>query len=254
MAALPYHFEKTFIGSHRFLKWFGTLALGAISVTCCYFWIDRPLAMWFYAYQNHFVTRDDLNLIAGIPDPAALVSLVLFFLFGFSQVDKRAFKHWKRVALASSISILVGEAIKDILKWLFGRPSPYIWAMSNSSAMGSQNYQFHWLHGIEPFNSFPSGHMTAATAAVAILWTQYPQFRPIYAACCLALAAGLVAFNFHFLGDVIAGATLGTLVGLIVSYSLPGRNAAGLDSTNSSEPGPATAWRPHSRRCGVERQ
>jgi len=227
MRALPFRirFNPAITGSHRFRNCLVTLGAGAILVTCCYFWIDRSLALWVNAHQNHFVARDDFNPIARIPNPAVLVSLVLFFLFGFSQLAKRRLNHLEQVALASSTSVLVGETVKDVFKWVFGRASPDIWATNNSSATGFQEYQFHWFHGIEPFNSFPSGHMTAITAVTAILWMEYPQFRPIYVVCCLTVAAGLIAFNFHFLGDVIAGALLGTMVGLFVFWSSLGQNS-----------------------------
>jgi membrane-associated phospholipid phosphatase len=212
--------NKLSTGSHRFWKFLVAVAVGAIFVACCYFWIDRALAFWVHTHQSHFVARDDLNAIAGVPNPAVLVSLVMFFLLGGFQLAGRALNRFEQVVLASSTSVLVGETIKDILKWVFGRPSPDIWVTSNSSAIGSQEYHFHWFHGIEPFNAFPSGHMTAVTAVIAILWIHYPRFRPIYAVSCLTVAAGLIAFNFHFLGDVIAGALLGAMVGLLASSSL----------------------------------
>lgn len=222
MDELPsrFWFKVGSTGLRRFRNWLVVFAVGAIFVTFCYYWIDRPIAFWVHAHQTHFVTRGEFNQIVSIPNPAILVASVLFFLLGFSQLTVQPFKHLERVALVSSISLLVGETIKDVLKWVFGRPSPDIWAMSNSSAVGSLEYQFHWFHGVEPFNSFPSGHMTAATAVVAILWIHYPQFRPIYAVCCAIVAAGLIALNFHFLGDVIAGALLGATVGLLVSHTL----------------------------------
>jgi membrane-associated phospholipid phosphatase len=192
-------------------------------VTCCYFWIDRPLAFWIHTRQGHFVGRDELNPLAGIPNPLVLVSVLTFFLLGFLQLAERPLNRTERVALASSSSVLIGETIKEILKWVFGRPSPDIWIMRNSSAVGYQAYQFHWFHGIAPFNSFPSGHMTALTAFIAILWVQYPRFRMIYAVVCLTAAVGLILFNFHFLGDVIAGAMLGAIVGMLASSSLVGQ-------------------------------
>ena len=200
-----------------------TVAVGAIFVTCCYFWIDRPLAFWIHTHQSHLLARDDLAPLAGIPNPTVLASLVAFLLLGFLHLAKRPLIRVEQVAMVSSSSVLIGETIKDVLKWAFGRPSPDLWTMSNSSAIGSQAYQFQWFHGTAPFNSFPSGHMTALTAFIAILWVQYPRFRMIYAVVCLTAAVGLILFNFHFLGDVIAGAMLGAIVGMLASSSLVGQ-------------------------------
>jgi membrane-associated phospholipid phosphatase len=51
---------------------------------------------------------------------------------------------------------------------------------------------------------------------MSVLWICYPRFRAIYALCIAAVAIGLVGADFHFLGDVIAGGYLGSLVGWLV--------------------------------------
>jgi hypothetical protein len=48
---------------------------------------------------------------------------------------------------------------------------------------------------------------------MSVLWICYPRFRLLYAAAIAAVSIGLVGANFHFLGDVIAGAFLGISVG-----------------------------------------
>jgi len=223
-----FRINQTDTGSHRFRNWLLSFALVGIFVICCYFWIDRPIAFWVYAHQNHLANRDDLDLIASVPNPLLLLAAVLFFLLGFSRLANRPLKQLQQVMLVSSTSVLVGEVIKELLKWIFGRPSPDLWATANVSAAGDYEYHFHWFHGVEPFNSFPSGHMTAATAVLAVLWMCYPQFRPIYVACCGLVAAGLVAFNFHFFGDVIAGGMLGSTIGLLVLTLFEGSIMSGV--------------------------
>jgi len=223
MDASPFQllFKKACIGSRRFRNWVAILGGCAVCVICSYFWIDRPVALWVHAHQSYVAARDEFNPIARIPNPVILVSSVLFILLGLSKLAKRRWTRLEHVALTSSISVLVGETIKEALKWVFGRASPDVWLMRNSSPLGFREYQFHWFHGIGPFNSFPSGHMTTAAALIAVFWMSYPRFRPLYIAWCGIAAAGLVAFNFHFLGDVIAGTMLGTTVGLLITHSFP---------------------------------
>ena len=223
-----FRINQTDTGSHRFRNWLLSFALVGIFVICCYFWIDRPIAFWVYAHQHHLANKDDLDLIARVPNPLLLLAAVLFFLFGFSQVANRPLKHLQQVMLVSSTSVLVGEVINELLKWMFGRPSPDLWATANVSAAGAYEYDFHWFHGVEPFNSFPSGHMTSATAVLAVLWMCYPQFRRIYVPCCGLVAAGLVAFNFHFFGDVISGGMLGSTIGLLVLTLFEGSIMSGV--------------------------
>ena len=226
MRVLPLRFRPTRsrTASRRFWSWLVALAIGAVVVAACYAWVDRPVALWVYAHQSRLVTKEDLSGIARIPNPAALVSVVVFVLLGIWRLARWPFGKLERAALASSGSVLIGEAIKDILKWVFGRPSPDLWEMSSLSATAAQNYQLHWFNGVEPFNSFPSGHMTAAAAVIAVLWMRYPKFRAIYALCLIVVATGLVALNFHFLADVIAGALLGATIGIIVSDLCPGHD------------------------------
>jgi membrane-associated phospholipid phosphatase len=55
--------------------------------------------------------------------------------------------------------------------------------------------------------------MTATTAVLSVLWICYPRLRPLYVLIALAVAIGLIGSNFHFLGDCIAGAFLGSSIG-----------------------------------------
>ena len=65
--------------------------------------------------------------------------------------------------------------------------------------------------------AFPSGHTTTAFASATLLGARYPKLRiPLY------IGAGLVGVSRIYLGrhyasDVIAGAALGTVIGVLVS-------------------------------------
>ena len=67
---------------------------------------------------------------------------------------------------------------------------------------------------------------------MSVLWICYPRFRVLYALCMAAVAVALVAANFHFLGDVIAGGFLGVSTGWLTVAICSG----------------------HSARCGVRRR
>jgi membrane-associated phospholipid phosphatase len=202
--------------SRRFRTWALSSAVTITAVLCTYLWADRPIAFWIYTHEARLPVKQQVELLGSIPNPVILLAVIVFFVVGFSQLAKRPITPFKQVALVCSTSVLAGEVIKDVLKWLFGRPSPEYWADNNASAAGSYGYHFQWFHGAEPFNSFPSGHMTAAAAVLTVLWIVYPKFRPIYVICWGLIAAGLVGLNFHFLADVIAGGLLGATVALFV--------------------------------------
>ena len=54
--------------------------------------------------------------------------------------------------------------------------------------------------------------MLVIAAIAAVLWRSYPRFAMVYAAGLLAMGVALVLTDYHFLGDVIAGAYGGLLV------------------------------------------
>jgi len=67
-------------------------------------------------------------------------------------------------------------------------------------------------------NSFPSGHTTLAFALANVIGHEYTKLRiPLYAA---ALCTGFarIYLGRHYPGDVLAGATIGTLAGLHIIH------------------------------------
>ena len=90
---------------------------------------------------------------------------------------------------------------------------------SNTWLQKPQLYGFHWFHGGGFYDGFPSWHMAVFAALIAALWRFYPRCRSICLFFLLALASALIVTNYHFLGDVLAGAYLGVLVEE-VSYRL----------------------------------
>jgi undecaprenyl-diphosphatase len=62
--------------------------------------------------------------------------------------------------------------------------------------------------------SFPSGHALNAFALAAVAAPALPPLAPVLVLLALSVAASRVVLGVHFLTDVIAGALLGTLVGL----------------------------------------
>ncbi len=82
-------------------------------------------------------------------------------------------------------------------------------------AMVGTRHRFHFWAG-STVSSFPSGHMVLAGAFAGVFFYQYrTSILPLSAL--LLLAAGLlVAGDWHFLSDVVAGAYLGISAGILV--------------------------------------
>ena len=116
-------------------------------------------------------------------------------------------------ASRTRLRLAVAAAVKDQLKFVFGRTWPETWVHNNPSFIRDGVYGFNPFHGGPEYAAFPSGHTTAICAVISVLWICYPRYRVLYGICMAAVALGLVGADFHFLGDVIAGAFLGVSIG-----------------------------------------
>ena len=114
--------------------------------------------------------------------------------------------------------------IKDQLKFIFGRTWPETWVQDNPSFIRDGVYGFHFMHGGGGYQSFPSGHMAATCAVISVLWVWYPRSRWLGAFAAIAVGAGLVGANYHFLSDVIAGAFVGISTGWLANAIWNARN------------------------------
>jgi membrane-associated phospholipid phosphatase len=75
-------------------------------------------------------------------------------------------------------------------------------------------YGFHPFHFGKAYQSFPSGHAAATLAVLSILWLSRPRWRGLCATAGGIVCIALVGLNLHFVGDVIAGAMLGSVTGV----------------------------------------
>jgi len=193
-------------------KWLAALALTALAVTLSYLWLDRPLALIAHALapaHKHALFEP----LTHIPDPLIPAAAIAFVALGLAALGGRTLARLPRTLVLCSFSLVMGQAIKNELKWVFGRTWPETWVENNPSFIRDHVYGFNWLHGGGGYESFPSGHMTATCALIAVLWIRYPRFRPVYALAVLAVAAGLIGADFHFLSDVVAGGFVGASTG-----------------------------------------
>jgi membrane-associated phospholipid phosphatase len=121
---------------------------------------------------------------------------------------------------AIAVNLVATTAVKDLLKWAFGRSWPETWGNRNPfhpSLISDGTYGFHPFHSGGVYQSFPSGHTAATFAVISMLWLSRPRWRWLYALVAAFVSLALVALDFHFVGDVIAGAMLGTATGVLAT-------------------------------------
>jgi membrane-associated phospholipid phosphatase len=191
------------------------LLVSVILVAICYYWIDRPVA-WFVhghgSFLHGFLRWPPLisDWLKGVT-PAAIGLVLLWWAW-------RPGGRLQTVLLAISANIVVTNLLKQLLKRSFGRCWPETWEQGNPSLIGSGAYGFRpFQHGVA-YESFPSGHAAIVCSVLSILWFSYPRWRWLYAIVGGTVCVALVEMNYHFVGDVIAGVTLGSITGVYLTY------------------------------------
>jgi membrane-associated phospholipid phosphatase len=133
-------------------------------------------------------------------------------------------RHWHMagvtdVALHATESMVAGTAVSSVLKVAVGRARPYV-----SHDGDSDNFKLGRGFGGSSFQSFPSGHTTAAFALAASLTSESDNWWPHHhrlVGTALYGAATLVGLSRmyddkHWASDVAAGAAIGTFAGLTI--------------------------------------
>ena len=170
-------------------------------------WVDRPICLFLHQLigQSNFFAKfvDSPGLFLPL---AAIVPL----MFVFRRLLRYELGGCDIALMLTLLSVLLAYALKYPLKFLFGRTWPHVLIVYDI-------YEFEFFHAGGQFGSFPSGHTSAICAFLSVLWTWYPRYRALYAACIAGAAGVLVIGGYHFVGDVIAGGFVGVSCGLFVS-------------------------------------
>jgi membrane-associated phospholipid phosphatase len=191
-------------------RWSIGFLLTGLAVVVSYVWLDRPIALFAHDQFQHF---DLFRKLTYIPEIITPLVILAFAAIGLHALSGRPLPKLQTVAVLATASLAVGDAVKDQLKFAFGRTWPETWVRNNPSFIRDDVYGFNPFHGGPGFAAFPSGHTTAICAVMSVLWICYPRYRLLYAVAITAVAVGLVGADFHFLGDVIAGGFLGISTG-----------------------------------------
>jgi membrane-associated phospholipid phosphatase len=195
---------------NRLHKWIVAFLVTALTAVVLIMWFDKPIA---YFAHDEFRRYQIFDRLTQLPEPFVLLATLTLLAVSLRCLTGRPLSKGYAVAVVCSLSLIVGDALKSQLKFVFGRTWPETWVQGNPSLIRDGVYGFNPFHGGPAFASFPSGHIVAICAITSVLWICYPRFRWFYAACVAAVAIGLVGANYHFLSDIIAGGFIGASVG-----------------------------------------
>ena len=183
------------------------LAPVALAAYYCIGHLDRDVAE--FVRQHLYASTWWRHTTGSLPDFLAIL-VVSVTAVSYSLFRRRAYRHgidglavmYKTLSVVAPASYVV----KTALKYAFGRTNTREWLRS------PQEYGFHWFSGDVHHSGFPSGHMLVATALAATVWRFRPRYRPACLGLLAVLAMAMVATDYHFVSDVIAG----TYAGLVV--------------------------------------
>ena len=199
----------------------GVLGAGFVGATVAMFPLDKHWALKLQdstTQANRFFKNASKG-VQYIADPGSIVIGVS--LYGIGRVE-----HWRDVedlGLHGTEAVVGSGVITSFLKGMVGRARPYVSADSNP-------HLFHAARGFTngAYQSFPSGHTTAAFAAAAAVTSESRRWWPEgiwIVAPAMYGGATLVGLsrmynNAHWASDVALGAGIGTFSGIkVVRYS-----------------------------------
>ena len=187
------------------------LLAGMILVVICYFFVDRPTA-WFvhdHCCWTAEVCRWPPKVSEWLSKAAILVMMPIVLWWVWRPGGRP-----QTILLALCATCLVTTVLKQLLKWTAGRYWPETWKHHNPSLIGTGAYGFRPFHWGVAYESFPSGHAAITCAMMTVLWLACPRWRWLWALLSALVCAALVGMNYHFVGDVVAGAIVGSITGV----------------------------------------
>jgi membrane-associated phospholipid phosphatase len=181
-----------------------------IAVVVCYYYVDKPVA--FFVYRHEIARFAEFRWLTEPPplvqgwSPLVLVALAVRRAFG-------PWRRWQAVLFFACVSLIVADQFRQSLGDLCGRYWPETWHDNNPSLIGTGAYGFHPFKVGDDVGSFPSGHAARIVGFLSVFWLAILRGRWLYAIIAVPMLVALVATDYHFVGDVVAGSVLGGIVG-----------------------------------------
>jgi membrane-associated phospholipid phosphatase len=203
--SLPKNILRSF--SIKNLPWH----LGAIILT--YFLVISGFDWFYFLHTRNSVLQSIFFPAIVIGGLIPIVLPLCIFVIGWMRKNSEILTAGFALAQAA----IIGSCISSFYKALTGRIQPSMFDITSDI---STHFQFGFLkHGI--FWGWPSSHTTIAFAMAFALIFLYSHNKKIkWGACMYALYIGLgVSISIHWFSDFIAGALIGSIIGITVGKS-----------------------------------
>jgi membrane-associated phospholipid phosphatase len=187
--------------------------------------LDRHLTIQLQkpARQSNRMLHTGATVFRLLGDPGSFITASGIYLVGRFDNQRRT----EDLGLHTVESIVLADMVTGTLKFVAGRARPY------ASADNAANFQFFRGLKSDDYRSFPSGHTTSAFAFAAAVSSEtqrwWPRtrwiFGPIIYGGATLTGVSRIYNRQHWATDVMAGAAIGTFVGVKVvryQHSHPG--------------------------------
>jgi len=165
------------------------------------FYFDNILAREVSFLRNDLL--DKFFLVITYISSEAIIFLVLTSLFVWRDKKRRwIFPLWLTLGISATVSLILKVAIQRFRPFQLGIVS-LLPSLQEAS------------HNIWNF-SFPSSHALFAFCAIPILSQQYPRLKNVWIGIAVLITLSRVYLGLHFFSDVLTGAFLGYLIGVLV--------------------------------------
>jgi membrane-associated phospholipid phosphatase len=192
------------------IRWLIAVIACIVAIVLCYYFVDRPVALFVHEHKIEQV--DEFRWLTEPPPLVQLWAPLVLTLLALRRA-RGPWRHWQHVLFIACVSLIVADQFRSSLGDLCGRYWPETWHNNNPSLIGTGAYGFHPFQADGDNGSFPSGHAARIAAFATVFWLAMPRARWLYALLALPMLAALVAMNYHFVSDVIAGSVLGAIIG-----------------------------------------
>lgn len=186
------------------LKWLLSLLICTLAVALAFVYLDVPMARRVYGLLGSGAILGKgfaSAVLLGIEAAVALALVCIRIMRGHLS------RFGEATALACLTSICAYAINDSTLKLFFGVPNP-------AAVLHGTRHAFDLLAGSSN-SSFPSGHMVLAGAFAGVFMRLYKTSILTLFALLLIAAVLLIAGDWHFISDVIAGTFLGVSAGLL---------------------------------------
>ncbi len=184
--------------------WFLSLLICTLAVAVAFVYFDVPTAHRVYgmlASGESLATGFASIVLLGVEAAVALTLVII-------RITRGRLSPFREATALACLASICAYAINDgTLKFFFGVPNP-------AAVLRGTHHAFNLLNGSSN-SSFPSGHMVLAGAFAGVFMRLYRISILPFSALLFLAAVLLIAGDWHFVSDVIAGTYVGVSAGIL---------------------------------------